>query len=181
MNLIVIFSVFLCRVLFVKASKCDIHIDITDGTREGTTIVKNGVRYTPENYFELGETIQGCICNVRKCLRRCCADGQAIDLQTKRCVATVNEGLFPQFSVFSIINVPENKICDDIEYKIKIDDFTIDGNSQLIWEDMTISMDNFCLAVSPTTNLTYAIICVVNEEEASITTFIGEFNIYYLF
>lgn len=178
MNLIVIFIVFSCRVLVLEAAKCDIYVDITNGTREGTTIVQNGVKYTPENYFELGGNIKGCICNVKQCLRRCCTDGQALDLKTKRCVATDNEGIFPEFSVYSIINVPENKICDEIEDKIKLDDFTIDPHSHLIWEDLTVSMDNFCLAVSPIKNETYAIVCVVNEEEATIITWIGELNTF---
>lgn len=174
MNLIVFIFVFLGRDFLSEAFKCDIYVDITDGYREGSSIVKNGIKYTPDNYFQLGETIQGCICNVKKCLRRCCSDGQAIDLETKRCVATNNEGSFPQFSVFSIINVPENKICDDIEDKIRLVDFNIDENGILVWEDISVSMDNFCLGVSPSKNETYAIVCVLNEEETSIITWIGK-------
>lgn len=159
----------------VSASKCDTYINITDGIREGDTIIKNDVRYTPENYFQVDQTIQGCICNVKPCVRKCCLEGQTINLTTRRCVPTAVEHLFPEFSVYSIIHVPENKICDDIEVRIRVNkEFSIDDNGVLIWDDMTFSMDNFCLANTPN-NQTYAIACVINEEAKmdSIITCLG--------
>lgn len=149
---------------FVEAYKCDTFVDITDGTREGNTIIKNGVIYNPENYFAEGETIQGCICNVKKCVRRCCAMGQTMDLTTRKCVQSTQSNFFPEFNVFNIINVPENEICDTTEVKIKIDeDFTVGENGVLIWDTLEFAVNDFRLAVTPD-NQTYAIACVINEE-----------------
>lgn len=176
MRFAVVFCAFLGSIKIVSATKCDTYVDITDGNREGTNIIKDGVLYTQENYFEVGETIQGCICQVKPCVRRCCEEGEALNLTTRRCAPSTDRVYIPGFSVTSIINVPENKICDDVQVKIKInEDFTVvDG--VLIWEDLTFSMDNYCLAVTPA-NKTYAIACVVNEEAKvySIITCLGNY------
>lgn len=175
----VLFCVVFGNSLIVGASKCDTYVDITDGNREGDTIIKNGIRYTPENYFQEGVKIQGCICNVKPCVRKCCLEGQTIDLTTKHCVPTAVEQLFPQFSVYSIIHVPENKICDDIEEKIRInEDFSIE-TGLLIWDDLKFSMENFCLA-NTLNNQTYAVACVTNEDVKvdSIITCLGN-NLFF--
>lgn len=175
MHLTRFFCVVFGSRLLAGASKCDTYVDITDGVHEGDSVIKNGVRYTPENYFHLGETTQGCICNVKPCVRQCCLKGQTIDLTTRRCVTTAVEQNFPPFSVFNIIHVPENKICDDVEVKIRInEEFSVDEHGVLVWDDMTFSMDDFCLAYTPN-NETYAIACVINEEAKvdSIITCLG--------
>lgn len=165
---------------FVEALNCDIFVDITDGTRDGNTITKNGITYTPENYFEDQSTVKGCICNVIQCVRKCCEDGQVMNLTTRKCVRNKERNFLPNYTLTSIIHVPENKICDESEVKIKIDqDFYVE-NGELVWDTLKFAMDNFCLAITPE-NETYAIACVTNEE-AQVDRFItclGNVKLYY--
>lgn len=171
MDLVGILCVFIFSgSLFVESLKCDFFVDITDGTREGDTITKNGIIYTPENYFEDYGTVKGCICSVIKCVRKCCADGEAIDLTTRKCVRNEERNFLPNFSLTSIIHVPENKICDESEVKIKVDEDFYFENGMLVWDNLKFAKDDFCLAVTPE-NETYAIACVTNEE-AKVDRFI---------
>lgn len=163
MEWVVVFGALLGSALIIEATKCDTYVDITDGIRDGTSIIKDGITYIPDNYFEVDETIQGCICNIKPCVRRCCSKGQAMNLTSRRCESSIDQGLLPGFSVFSIINVPENKICTDIQVKIKTDEDIQVVDGVLIWSEIKFSMNDFCLAVT-STNKTYAIACVVNDE-----------------
>lgn len=70
---------------FVFYGVCDVNdmpcalilsIDISDGFVSGDNILKDNVTYTPTDYFRYNDTIRGCICNLKHCMRKCCPKGQ---------------------------------------------------------------------------------------------------------
>lgn len=58
--------------------KCSLNAiaNITDGLPKKDTIVKDGSIYTKNDYFQIDADIFGCICNVKKCVRKCCAENE---------------------------------------------------------------------------------------------------------
>ncbi|XP_044763908.1 G-protein coupled receptor Mth2-like isoform X2 [Coccinella septempunctata] len=74
--IVLILVVCVCQTSGVKAcAKGDLVQDITDGFESGSVIVKDNVRYESHNFYREGHTIWGCVCEVTKCLRKCCQDG----------------------------------------------------------------------------------------------------------
>ncbi|KAK9871564.1 hypothetical protein WA026_012946 [Henosepilachna vigintioctopunctata] len=58
------------------SKKSNFKYDISDGHKEGSAIIKDGVRYEKQNYYSEGSVVWGCVCDVSKCIRKCCAEGQ---------------------------------------------------------------------------------------------------------
>ncbi|XP_056629654.1 G-protein coupled receptor Mth2-like isoform X3 [Diorhabda sublineata] len=143
-------------------SVCENSVDITDGIRSGTNITKDDITYTEKNYFVQGDSIKGCICNVKQCIRKCCDEGEVMNMTTRTCVADKSSDTpYSAFSVYSIIVVPDNQICDKIKTRVLInDDFRIiDG--ELIWDDVHFEMDDYCLIKNGDNYI--AIACVQNQ------------------
>lgn len=73
--------------------KCNTNLltDITNGTRNSTTnnIVHNNITYTVNDYHtNISNPFQilGCLCNIEKCVRKCCPFGSAYDRENNTCV-----------------------------------------------------------------------------------------------
>ncbi|CAG9856139.1 unnamed protein product [Phyllotreta striolata] len=144
---------------------CTNYVDITDGRRSGDDIIKDGVTYRKNDSFSVGASVKGCICNVLQCVRKCCDHGETMDLNLRKCVSS-NKPL-RNFSLFHIIVVPENEICDDVQTKVILDrDFTvIDG--MLVWEDIAFALEDYCLTMED--DQYYAIACL--EEDSGATRY----------
>lgn len=85
-------------VAFVKAQPCEDSgkIDITAGRKfHDGSIVYNHITFPPNFVFEQNITgefrIFGCICEVTKCLRKCCELGKVLDTGTKKCIESPKE------------------------------------------------------------------------------------------
>ncbi|GBP83595.1 hypothetical protein EVAR_49086_1 [Eumeta japonica] len=67
----------------------DTSIDITDGTHliDGS-IYFRGIHYErSEHYFDnVTNTERGCICKKRKCMQKCCPQGQVLRSYGKKCI-----------------------------------------------------------------------------------------------
>lgn len=61
------------------------------------TIFKDGVTYTRENVFakNVSGTVKtfGCLCNVKRCFRKCCPIGSVLELSTKQCAVKPAEDI----------------------------------------------------------------------------------------
>lgn len=85
-------------VAFIKAQPCEDSgaIDITSGHKfHDGSIIYNHTIFPPNFVFEQNVTgefkIFGCICEVTKCLRKCCELGKVLDIVTKSCIEAPNE------------------------------------------------------------------------------------------
>lgn len=75
--------------VLTKQCPLNVTVDITHGQRNGIQIIYDGLAYTKDDYYETNGTIFGCLCNVEKCIRKCCAMGKSV--VKKGCAATENE------------------------------------------------------------------------------------------
>ncbi|CAG9838863.1 unnamed protein product [Diabrotica balteata] len=124
--------------------QCKNYVDITDGSRDGDNIIKDGITYTPQHYFTIGPSVKGCICDIVVCVRKCCREGETMNMTSKKCVSSHNDS-FTKYNVYSIIHVPDNTICTDVETRINLgSDFKIvDG--VMLWEDIEFDVDHYCV------------------------------------
>lgn len=72
---------FLLLAVAVAGEKilCPLHVteNLNDGRKIGSAIVKDGLVYPRGTFFEHDGDLKGCVCNVTRCLRKCCPDGEA--------------------------------------------------------------------------------------------------------
>ncbi|XP_072397059.1 G-protein coupled receptor Mth2-like isoform X9 [Diabrotica undecimpunctata] len=141
---VVILVTLLVQTNMVFSEQCKNFVDITDGSRDGDNIIKDGITYTPQHYFTIGPSVKGCICDIVVCVRKCCAEGETMNMTSKKCVSSYNDS-FTKYSVYSIIHVPDNTICTDVETRINLgSDFKIvDG--VMLWEDIEFDIDHYCV------------------------------------
>lgn len=164
-----------CGVVF-GSYPCDVafSVDITDGTRsENDVIIKDGVSYDPENYFEYEGKVMGCVCNIKACIRKCCPTGQYIADSSQTCTDTdadfrVDAITAADITTYSIItgkcNTPS--VLLDPENSTE-DSFSITANGSLLWTDTEIiQLQEYCVDYVRSTNTVKALVCV---DDTSIT------------
>lgn len=85
---ILCFTTFLSN--FVTGQTCQkfLTINITDGVRENNGINKDGIYYDAKDYFKSGNDTLGCVCNIRKCARKCCEQDEF--MMSNKCVKKLN-------------------------------------------------------------------------------------------
>lgn len=77
--------------IFIPKCNANLTIDITNGTRNSATndIFYDNITYTESDYF-LNDTnvfqILGCLCNIQRCVRKCCAIGSTFSTENYTCV-----------------------------------------------------------------------------------------------
>ncbi|XP_018567318.1 probable G-protein coupled receptor Mth-like 10 isoform X5 [Anoplophora glabripennis] len=145
--------------------KCNISVDITNGVQEGTSIISDGITYTENDYYINGSEIRGCICNVKQCLRKCCLEGETLNLTSKSCESELMTNSATGISTYHIVNVPDNQICEEEQSRVKLE-----GNFQvvegiLVWEDEQYSLEYYC--VDRVEDSRVAILCVTTQEEVN--------------
>ncbi|KAG5896046.1 hypothetical protein JTB14_011041 [Gonioctena quinquepunctata] len=174
MFLVAFFVILLYNTASVVTNEiiCVDYIDITDGIKNGTDIIKNGFTFGETHYFVLGDSIKGCICEVKQCIRKCCPEGQKLNFTSKECVSDSDTNLY-DFSTFHIINVPTNKICDETKVKIIVKEFKVD-EGVLKSEYGDFAMEEYCLSSDGDGNV--AIGCVTDRDIPGILYAIGQFN-----
>lgn len=94
-------------------------------------------------------------------LRKCCKEDEILNLSTKGCSPSFELNPF-NFSFLNIVHVPENQICSEGKFKIKISEKFIIENGVLLWDELRFVLEDFCLI--PSDNRTFAIVCVFNED-----------------
>ncbi|XP_045461968.1 probable G-protein coupled receptor Mth-like 3 [Harmonia axyridis] len=69
----------------VQSQPChhSVSVDISDGDiKWNGEISKDGVLYSSSNYYRKDNTIFGCPCNLKKCVRKCCAVDEIMENKT---------------------------------------------------------------------------------------------------
>lgn len=163
MKSIAIYSILFYKIVFCESSKCENNNNTIFFNPERSTIISNNS--IPDNRVVL------------KCLRRCCADGEVLNLTTKNCIRSRQSDSFPQYRVSSIINVPQNEICKKNEMRTRLKNFTLDSDSVLSWMDLNKSVNDYCL-VNSSDNITYAIICSEMQIKTTALTYTGKISIF---
>lgn len=71
-----IFRTIFFTLLVLPYIKCkcvkSLSLNLSDGQRINSTIVKGGLVFEEKNYYHENNTVFGCICSVRTCIKKCC-------------------------------------------------------------------------------------------------------------
>ncbi|XP_071050242.1 G-protein coupled receptor Mth2-like isoform X18 [Onthophagus taurus] len=175
---VLIFFVLASLCHSADSRKCHPTIDISDGLQEEDHIIKDNIKYAPDNYYIENGIIYGCICDVKLCVRKCCPLTET--LQHKACTTNLNHNFMKDveaklinsstpFDSFHIINGMLD--CGEkSRFKLNYDDnFNVLPNGNLYWFEEYNHRD-YCLDYfgSPPTKLS-AVIC--SEEDHSVPLF----------
>ncbi|XP_044763899.1 G-protein coupled receptor Mth2-like isoform X1 [Coccinella septempunctata] len=90
------YFVLILSFTFGRSIPCpySVSVDITDGEKqENGAILKDGVLYDPSNFYEQDDVTLGCPCNLKKCIRKCCAADEI--MVNKNCTKSERRVLIP--------------------------------------------------------------------------------------
>lgn len=122
-------------------------VDLNDGLKRPNGIFKDNILYDENNFFYENGTLWGCICNVRKCIRKCCGPDQ--ELLNKTCTNTDQRFQYKFYNVASRIeNVKQedfhiifSRACPTNHVRIKL-------KAVFLQEDGTLFVQNFGIKYS---------------------------------
>ncbi|XP_066147741.1 probable G-protein coupled receptor Mth-like 10 isoform X8 [Euwallacea fornicatus] len=104
--LIFLLIVLSTTIKFSAIDACEVTVDITNGTRNGTSITHDNITYTKNDYITNSSGTFGCVCNVSNCILDCGSSGHAN---------------LKGIQLTNIIHVKNNEICAEHEVKIILD------------------------------------------------------------
>lgn len=166
-------SVFMSVVTLLKLSSadeiCSETINITEGIKDGTNIIFDGVTYAQNDYISNSTGLFGCICNIQNCVQECCNSGESLDISSGslQCVASQSQAYTNLKSpiLHNIIHVRDRQICTEEEVKITLnaseDSLELKELGTLYWEDSVYNYNQFCISTSGTHVL--LVLCVVPD------------------
>lgn len=203
-------SVFILTLflLFPKEITCIcsdfLSVDITDGEKVNSTIVKYGVTFKTEQYYTKNTTTYGCICDIKTCVRKCCGTNESFveedDYIDEDCIPSDVEPSYEFYDLGERVNnshdiffIKEKGCANSSLLQIVLDGiFYLQSNGSLYGMDMEFSEEQIWKMYNPEeycvenvrksnegTNRIKAFICVpesVEEEETHFQKFgvIGE-------
>lgn len=159
-------------------SNCHVTIDISDGTVNGTDIIKDGLTFTENDYYTDNDQVTwGCICQVKICIRRCCSSDEAlqpqingsVDCSASESVNTtedVESVVGVSIAQYHIISVPARNVCVEGEVQLYVEeDFEVDTSGNLTWENEKFGFENYC--ASRYNGVSVALVCVVADSSTN--------------
>lgn len=165
-------------------NKCnkELSIDISDGEKVDEHFIdNNGIVYDDQNYFESNGKIHGCVCNLKKCIRKCCPRGQ--EIANKACQTSAfdffgllrqnfgkefNEKLY--FPISGFLN------CSQKRYKTPENaGLRIASNGHLSYIE-TLDQLHYCLDYFAEFSHFSALVCIDDFKKVSIEQTIGTYT-----
>lgn len=149
-------------VVFGYCSKT-LTVDISDGVLSDSVISKYNVKFGKNNYYSENGMIFGCICQLKNCVRKCCAENESL-IETK-CSSLYNRNINYKFYNGKVLDTSNetndvfflhNDFCQSSSYvKIMLDGkFYLQSNGSLYDVDIAsedqqnykmYSMEEYCL------------------------------------
>ncbi|XP_059482444.1 G-protein coupled receptor Mth2-like [Neocloeon triangulifer] len=137
--------------------------------------------YAPHQYFREGNSIRGCVCLVKKCIRKCCAEDHHIKNGSTECVP--RDGGFGEFrtSVFRNLLPPKSandefyfltglQNCPQSRFRLYPDEspddkFTLlaNGDLKFLAEEEPIDVSMYCVEHFGDVDYVSAILCFPEE------------------
>ncbi|CAG9856137.1 unnamed protein product [Phyllotreta striolata] len=158
-------SAIWCLLLFIGnifAEPCPdyLSVNITDGAPlDHDRLLKDGIVYDQKNYYRSGGAIFGCVCNLRRCLRKCCGKNEVFVNDT--CVESPGRAI--SFPVYNLTQEQANASaglfvvyggrCLNTHDSIRADGARLylqtDGSVYYVEDDYTniYSVENYCIDI----------------------------------
>lgn len=151
-------------------------LDITNGTTSKGVISSGGYDYEPDDYFFEGNVRWGCVCNVAKCVRKCCEKNEIIINRTcvpkpdnKFDLAFYNETrLLPEVNISNYYVVHSRRCPEDygMFYPDSSEDLFVQEKGSLLVRGLdTFSVDTYCIEDFDGQLFAYLCYSVDNEYE----------------
>lgn len=199
-NYFVLFSSFY---IFTKSerTKCAhvLSVDITNGTKlNDGSIMRDEIIFSPDLQFVYDDQIRGCVCNVRKCVRKCCESGMAVI--DNKCKAysggfplTIHDKHVPLEEEHDFYIIHNKKCSTGGFYKLEPllydeDVFYLqeDGSMFMPSDDKFLNQDEYCVDVFFDEEMNMSVSALVcfpkeDEEEGKIYYYHGMFFYSYNF
>ncbi|XP_046824916.1 G-protein coupled receptor Mth2-like isoform X2 [Vespa crabro] len=159
---------------------------------ENGSLFHEGTLYPTNLYWTKNDSVRGCICELRPCLRKCCQDGEVLsDGETPNCTKLQNHDVLPDLrlkkdqltseiqNIRSIANhfaILRNKICHNNKTyildpeKYEEDKITIEANGILKNEENIYPQWMYCIDWDQSLKKIIVLICFQQEEELPLLT-----------
>ncbi|KAH1004328.1 hypothetical protein HUJ04_004101 [Dendroctonus ponderosae] len=156
---------------------CEIIVDITNGTTNGTNIVSNNATYTTNDYFTNSSGVFGCLCNVLNCVQDCCDSGQVLDFSGSvlKCTSATSQRYtnLKGAIVHNIIHVPDKFVCSEQEQTVSLEasEYPLEllEHGYLQWDINTYHYRKYCLSAQESELV--VLVCVVADATVSAIIF----------
>lgn len=162
---------------FITASECFcekyMRVDLTNGEIKPNGIVLNNILYDQNNFFYENHTRWGCICNLKKCIKKCCGPNQK--LLNKTCTKTHEYFEFKFYNDTSIskdvkqedFHILYSKACPTRHVRIKSKSVFLqeDGTLYVLQFGQIYSADKYC--IDTFNNGTAAYLCEFYDQQLS--------------
>ncbi|KAI4475079.1 hypothetical protein M0802_015294 [Mischocyttarus mexicanus] len=155
---------------------------------ENGSLLHEGTLYPNDLYWTKNDTIRGCICELRPCLRKCCQDGEVLsDGEIAKCKKISNQSVIPDIraekeqltsEIQHIENIADhyillrNDICPNKSYKLEPENFEEDKfifelNGTLhVGSDIYHPQWNFCIDWHESLKKITVLICFQPETQS---------------
>ncbi|KAI4482567.1 hypothetical protein M0804_008420 [Polistes exclamans] len=158
---------------------------------ENGSIFHDGTLYPTNLYWIQNNTIRGCVCELRPCMRKCCRDGEVLsDGEIAKCKKIQNHTVLPdikadkeQFTseIQHIKNIADhyillqNNFCPNKSYKLEPenfeeDKFIFEANGTLHVGSIIYPQWNFCIDWHESLKKITVLICFQPEEQSVLPT-----------
>ncbi|XP_014600685.1 PREDICTED: G-protein coupled receptor Mth2-like [Polistes canadensis] len=155
------------------------------------SIFHDGTLYPTNLYWIQNNSIRGCVCELRPCMRKCCRDGEVLsDGEIARCKKIQNRTVLPdikadkeQFTseIQHIKNIADhyillqNNFCPNKSYKLEPenfeeDKFIFEANGTLHVGSIIYPQWNFCIDWHESLKKITVLICFQPEEQSVLPT-----------
>lgn len=170
----VIFFVFIPQFVLSGELPCDERtaIDISDGqVLSDHSVNFDGLRYSPRDYGVRNDTMFGCVCNLRSCIRKCCPSGQF--LYNRSCEA--NNKTFGSvggslISGYSIINgnecLKKSRLLLDPREEHQVFHLRPDGGLEVPSHKDSYGYLDYCVDYIQEEDVVKALVCVEDPSAA---------------
>ncbi|ERL87454.1 hypothetical protein D910_04846 [Dendroctonus ponderosae] len=156
---------------------CEIIVDITNGTTNGTNIDSNNATYTTNDYFTNSSGVFGCLCNVLNCVQDCCDSGQVLDFSGSvlKCTSATSQRYtnLKGAIVHNIIHVPDKFVCSEQEQTVSLEasEYQLEllEHGYLQWDINTYHYRKYCLSAQESELV--VLVCVVADATVSAIIF----------
>lgn len=149
-------------------------VNITGGIVNASGIIKDRILYDKPNYFHDGDTIWGCPCNIKKCIKKCCGPNKKIS--NDECVENLENF---RFDVYRETNFSDevksndfhfvySKICRENFVSFNPDfpeDLFVQENGSLLVQsfEKLYEPEDYCIDVFD--NVTFAYLCEFHQKD----------------
>nr|XP_022917476.1 G-protein coupled receptor Mth2-like isoform X9 [Onthophagus taurus] len=169
--LLLSFPVIHLAIGFKNQCNVNVSVDITNSEHlHNEDRLYNNITFNPKTYFEDVKTgrIYGCLCDFKKCVRKCCGVDEILNVKTKIC--EFNESysdilqILNHFEYFQteVHIIPKTLLCKNGKQRriLPSKDVVFTPDGKLLYKNIAIDIENYCLEYIKSADKPDALLCL---------------------